>query len=501
MKHSRTPNFSGRALRAFFPLGALVLAACGGDDTPPPFDAGPVYPRATTSPQVAFEGQGRLVVDLYAAGQDFTGGSVRAEDPAGPLDVLEQRCRGERCAVVLRVRDTRPNMGIPVPSPIDAEQHGLIIMGGTEDHLANLTVFPLDTIDNGGTTAVSVRGVVMAASAETGPGSIFEGTAGAEPIRWVIFGDATFAGTVDVSGAGAEGRAGGAAGGAAGAPGEDVAGGAGPTGGAPGVGGAGAGGGAAGADGEAGAGADGTALAGGAGGMGASQALTCASRLEEASCGGAGGGGAAGEGGAGGGTLLIASLGTLRATGASFSADGAAGADAGGGGGGGGGNLLLAAPTIEGAPTVSATAGAGGTSTAAGIGGTGADGRVRVDAFVSSIGGVDAGAIGPAIDVASVQSISDSAAVTLTGHAAPGAAIEARILDAGGTFSATADATDGTFTIDVTLRPGINRITVSATVDGVTERSWVGTNFELENIPALSRALPRGATIDIVHLP
>ena len=65
----------------------------------------------------------------------------------------------------------------------------------------------------------------------------------------------------------------------------------------------------------------------------------------------------------------------------------------------------------------------------------------------------------------------------------------------------TADAADGTFAVDVTLVAGLNRLMIQSTTDGLTVRSWVGTNIELESIPALRRALPRGATVDIVYLP
>lgn len=499
----RLPRWaSSRPLRAFALLGATAFAgACGGDDPPPPFDGGVVYPRATANPQVAFEGQERLVVDLFVAGEDFSGASVRVEDSTGPLDVLDQRCRGERCGVVLRVRDTRGNMGVPVPSPIDAEQHGLLITRGTQDYLALVTVFPLDTIDNSGTTPASIRGVVMASSAETAPGSIFEGTAGGAPARWVIFGEATFGGTVDVSAADAEARAGGASGGSAGDPGGDIdLMGGGPRGGSPGLAGAGGGGGGAIEDGEAGAGADGSALGGGPGGMGSAALHGCASRLEEDSCGGAGGGGASGEGGAGGGGLLIASLGTMRADGAAFAANGGDGAM--GGGGGAGGTVLLAAPTLAGAPTVEANAGMGGLAASAdtGTGGDGSAGLVRLDAFAGSMSG-PAGTTGPAADVAAVESLSDAAMVTITGRAAPGASIEATIMDTTASFTATADSGNGTFSVDVALNAGINRVVISATTDGVTLRSWVGTNYELESIPSLRQALPRGATIDVVHLP
>ena len=37
------------------------------------------------------------------------------------LEVVEHRCNNRRCGVVARVPDARPSRGVPVPSPIDAE--------------------------------------------------------------------------------------------------------------------------------------------------------------------------------------------------------------------------------------------------------------------------------------------------------------------------------------------------------------------------------------------
>jgi len=453
-------------------------------------DTGPSYLPAETHPQVAFEGQQRLAVELLGIGENWSSASVRVEDPAGPLEIVEQRCRGERCGVVLRIRDDRPNMGIPIPSTIDTLRYGLIISGGSADYRAMMTVFPLDTIDNRGTMPLNVSGVVLAASAEAIAGSSFRAAAMGAPIRFVVFGDATFNGEIDVSAEGAEGRSGGGSGGAPGANGEGVGAG------APGVGGAGGGGGGGAAgDGVPGDGADGTPMTGGAGGVGdAPASMRCAETFEEESCGGGGGGGAAGAGGAGGGTLLVAALGTLDITAGMFTADGGAGAD--GSGGGGGGNIIIGAPTISGPAVLSAAGGAGGPAGAAQMGGRGAEGAVRFDGLASDPGGI---VVGPAVDVSGVVSISDEAVVTIAGTAAVGAELIVREIEGGAMATTTAD--DGTFSVDVTLAPGINRLAVEATLDGVTMRSWVGTNIELETIPALRQALPRGATVDIVHLP
>jgi hypothetical protein len=465
----------------------LVLAlvqACGGDDTRPPMDSGPVYTPAQALPQVAFEGQSRLAVELLVLGEDLTGATIMPEDAGGPLEIIEQRCRGERCGVVLRVRDDRPNMGRPIPATIDSERHALIIEGsGGELYRAFMTVFPLDTIDNRGTMPLSVSGVVLASAAEATAGSMFRATALEAPVRWVVFGDATFAGTIDASAEGAEPYAGGDPGGVAGAAA------AAPQGGAAGSAGAGAGGGGAALDGATGAGADGTPDTGGAGGTGDGEPiLACADTLEAESCPNGAGGGATGEGGASGGTLLIASLGTLD-LGGELRARGGDGASD--GGGGAGGNVLVAAPSFAGGGTIDASGGLGD-----GNGGDGADGRVRVDGPGSF---ADAWT-GPAVDVSAVESLSDASTVTLTGVAAPDASITVFDIEGGGGATATAGP-DGSFSVDYPLTAGINRLGVEAESDGVRARSWVGTNIQLEMVPSLMQSLPRGATIDIVHLP
>ena len=74
-------------------------------------------------------------------------------------------------------------------------------------------------------------------------------------------------------------------------------------------------------------------------------------------------------------------------------------------------------------------------------------------------------------------------------------------IDGGTAATGTADAADGSFSVEVPLTPGINRLAVRATADGETLRSWVGTSFELDQFPALAIALPVGGAIDVVHLP
>ncbi|HEY8429697.1 MAG TPA: hypothetical protein VIL20_15035, partial [Sandaracinaceae bacterium] len=110
-------------------MRALVCAAafsawtaCGSPPPPEPEpDAGEEEVGIASSEQiVAWEGQVRFVTVLSAAtGDSLEGATVAAEDPDGPLEVIEQRCAGSRCAVVVRVRDLVPNTGMPIPAPID----------------------------------------------------------------------------------------------------------------------------------------------------------------------------------------------------------------------------------------------------------------------------------------------------------------------------------------------------------------------------------------------
>lgn len=96
-----------------------------------------------------------------------------------------------------------------------------------------------------------------------------------------------------------------------------------------------------------------------------------------------GGGGTGGGGGGGGGAILIASSQTLTLTGSILARGGNATANIGGspappggGGGGSGGAVRLVATTLTGTGGIAVNAGLG-----ANGGGTGADGRIRIEAF------------------------------------------------------------------------------------------------------------------------
>ncbi len=469
------------------PLAAILLAACGGGGGGA-VDAY-VPPRASADPQVAFEGQERMVIEISADGADLSSAVIEPAEADSPLDVVEQRCRGTRCGVVLRVRDTIPNTGVAVPAPIDGRNHELRVVTPGGDYLALLSVLPLDVIASTSRTPATIRGTLLASSADVSPEAIFDALDGGAPVRWVVFGGAAMHGMVDISAGGAGGAAGGELGAAAG----------GVSGGAAATGTGGAGGGGARDEGEPGSTTETPAGIGGSGGGGDGLAFApCTAAFDAlATCGGGGGGGSAtAPGGAGGGTFVLASLGPMDLADAHILASGAPGADA--SGGGAGGNVLLAAPSVVAPAEISLDGGDGGASASVAVGGAGARGRARVDSFT---GDVSDAARGPSVDVSSVPALSDAPSFLLRGRAAPGAAIEIEPIDGGTITSGTADATDGTFAIEVPLDPGINRFAVRATADGETLRSWVGTSVDFDPFPALALALPVGGAVDVVYLP
>ena len=467
-------------------LLALTLVACDGPTTPPPSDAGPVLGVASTAQINAFEGQARFVTVLSASpGELLDGATVEAEDPAGALEILEQRCAGGLCAVVARVRDQTPNTGTAIPRPIDAIAHFLRVRRTTDPDLrALVNVYPLDVLTGGGATTVRAGGVRLASGVRTSPGSTLAGEPGGEPIRWVVFGDATLEGTLDVSAQLELAGPGGGAGGGIGAAGDDPTGGA--RGGAAGPSGAGGGGGGHLEAGVPGDGAGGELGLGGAAGA-AGVDPSCLGDFARATCGGGGGGGgSAASGGGGGGGALLVVLGRMDATGATVLARGGDGA--GGGGGGGGGALLLAASSWT-APSFDVGGGAG-----EALGGAGGAGLAIVQ--VPSDGPSGA-AIGAAVDVGSVPSITSAATVVLSGRASVGGAVIVERMDDGTRASGTADGS-GTFAIEVALAMGLNRFRVFSDDGGGEVRSWVGTSIEQARGDA--GVLPVGALVDVARV-
>lgn len=445
---------------------ALGAAACG-DGMPPRNDGGPPPPDPASVQNIAaYEGQEAFVTVLESPGDDWTSATVAVT--SGGLEILSQRCNATLCGVVARVPDTVRNTGQSIPAPIDAQRHFLRVTAPSGESQGLVQVFPTDALSASGPTSTS--GTYFAASVAGGAGSVVTG-AGAEPVRWVVFGSATLE-TFDVS---ADGATAGAGGHAAGAPGAD---GAGPGGGAAASGAVGAGGGA-------------SFEPGGLGAMATEGAPAtdpaCAADFFASSCGGSGGGGATSNGGAGGGSVALmvlgsACIGTIRGRGG----DAASGS---GGGGGGGALALVAASVLDCDPSSDVVGGAGD-----GDGGAGGEGRVLV-------GGVDF----PRISFEASTLITSETSLDVRGVAAPGHALRIeRVMDGGATQVAegTSEA-DGSFSIPTPLVPGLNRLRITQLdADGSHPmRAFNGNHVELERRDGFVRQLPVGGLLDVASIP
>ncbi|MEQ8892162.1 MAG: hypothetical protein RLO52_47050, partial [Sandaracinaceae bacterium] len=193
----------GRADGRLAPRAAVLVCAgllgalgCDGGPVEPPLgDSGPAVGIARTAQINAYEGQPRFVTVLDSGtGESLEGATVMADDV---FRIVAQRCAGTRCGVVLEVRDTRPNTGAAVPQPIDAQGHFLTVRPADGPDLrALVNVFPLDTISAGGGEPVRTGGVRLASGMNVTAGAMVIGDA---PLRWIVFGDATLAGTLHVS--------------------------------------------------------------------------------------------------------------------------------------------------------------------------------------------------------------------------------------------------------------------------------------------------------------
>lgn len=445
----------------------------------PEADSGMDVGVAIATPDLAWEGQPRFVTVLRSeSGESFEGATVELVDPAGPLQIVEQRCAAE-CAVVLRIHDRTTNTGESFPSPSAAAEAYLDVrIPDAPPKRALVRVMPLDTVTEEDLEVAQSGGLRLASSVHFGPSTALAGSPGGTPIRWLVFGDVVAGGTIDVSARGAMPGPGGYGGGQAEEDGR------GPGGGGAGIAGAGGGGGGHGSEGMAGAGSGDEPGGGGAGGFvdGTSCALDFA---VEFGCGGSGGGGGEGEGGGGGGTIAIVSLSELDLSNASVRSVGGDGSN--GGGGGAGGAIALAAPTLH-LPEIELAGGSGD-----GRGGAGGRGVLEVQTAEGALDGeVRAG---PAVDLEGVALITDRARVKLDGRAAPDSLISVELID-GETFHTVADV-DGTFSLDVELRPGLNRMRV---VQDGGIRSWVGTSIEMD-VHAGEASRPTGALLDIAYLP
>lgn len=456
----------------------LLALACGDDDVMMVPDGGPPpLPTARLAQIVGFEGHQRFINAISVDDGTSLEGATIAPAPGSPFTITEQLCGATVCGFVANVEDARPNRAVGVPSPIDAENHFVqVVAGGEPTHRSLLTINPIDSLTGRGSDPARVsQAVFLSTSATSEAGSAFV-AATDEPARWVSFGDIRLDGDFDLTDAMA--RAGGQPGGdtASDAPGA--------TGGAGDASGGGGGGGLGTAGGD-GAGADGTAGAGGAGGSASDEAPgACLTDFARADCGGGGGGGGVdGAGGRGGGAILLVALGEV-VVGGRLDASGADGELS--GGGGAGGAVLLAGRRVTVAGEVDIAGGA-----SAAMGGAGGEGVLRIDAPGTTTG--------VSVELDGLPAFVREATLTLRGDAPAESAIA--VLDGDATVASTTADASGSWSVEVPLAEGLNRLGVTATTDAGVMRAWTGTSYELRRVGDATRALPVGAVVDVVYVP
>jgi hypothetical protein len=447
---------------------------------------------ARVIPNTTFEGLTWFVTGLQHqtdSGPDLTGAVVSMDTFADEVIIREQRCNRMRCAVVLEVTEFMEPTGQPIPPPITAQNVMLRIDPPSgEWMIGTLSVFPLDYTDHfTDTMPLRFKGTYMMSSFRMTAGTTMEVNPAdlIESGRLFVAGPIELAGSILLGGADAEGTIPGTQGLGGGEGGGTGAAGAGPGAGTQGLSGGGGGGGSHGGLGTDGA--DGAGTGGTAGSGYGEINVECLIDPEAEQCGGSGGGGSTGAAGAGGGSaLLMASCESITFDGGLIDVsggDGAAGAA--GGGGGSGGALGLIAPTISGTGTLDLTGGAGGAGSGGGDGGAGGAGRLRLDGEMS---GADLTIQpnfhfpGPVIDRSTLELLDDDGHITVTGWASPGAQLRIAVDNRSGfadmNFDTIATA-ESTFTIEVTLNPGISLLTLSQNLDDVVSFGQVGNTFEV----------------------
>ena len=462
------------------------------DDTPG-LDA-PPGGYARIFPNTAFEGLTWHVVGVEQQGtvpMDLSGSIVSiAAEFAEDVVIREQRCNRMRCAIVLELGEFLDPVGQPIPPPISAQNVMIYVDPPTGQWMVGtLSVFPLDYTDHfTEEVPLRFRGSYMMSSFRMTSGTRLElnpgDTEGAG--RLFVAGPVEIGGTVDFTGGDALGATPGISSLCSGGGGIRGGAGAGPGAGSAGAGGGGGGGGSFGGTGQPGT--DGTGTGGAAGETYGDTNLASVLDAEGTECGGSGGGGSAdAAGGGGGGAFLIVSLDSITLDGALLDVSGGAGGDGlGGGGGGSGGAVAMVAPTITGSATLDSTGGEGGMESGGGNGGGGGAGRFRIDA-------IDAGATlvlqpdyrftGPVIDRSSLELIDTDGLVTVTGKASPGAVLRLAVKNHTGfgdeKFDAVADS-EGDFTFDLTLNPGVSQLTLTQSGGGgEVINGLVGNTFEV----------------------
>ncbi len=467
-------------LRSAVIVGLLACVACGDDDAMGPRDGGPPpLPSASLGHIVAFEGHQTFVNDLVVEDGGSLLGATIVPEPGTPIEIVEQQCVADRCGFVARVLDTRNNRGVGVPSPIDAQNHFLIVQrGGVDAYRALVTVNPVDELTGRGTEPARVgQAIFLATSVTSDVGSQFI-AATDDPVRWVSFGDVRLEGDFLLNDS--LGLAGGGLGGDPQSDAPGSFGGGGST----------EGGGGGGGHLEVGSPGQlaGEPDAGGSGGAARTEAPgACLADFARTDCGGGGGGGGrVGAGGRGAGSILIASLGDVVLSGNILGA-GDDGVDDGGAGAGGAVFLSGRTVALNTRPTL-----AGGTVSDGPVpGGVGSPGVLRLDS-PEAVTGVFA-------DPASVPRLTSDARVELSGQTLPDTIVEIE-RDGAVVGSATSDGT-GAFAVSVDLAAGLNRLAVFANTDAGRIRSWTGTSFEFLRVGDARQALPVGALTDVVYLP
>ncbi|MBW2261058.1 MAG: hypothetical protein JRG91_03715 [Deltaproteobacteria bacterium] len=465
----------------------LVTEDSGGFETPP-------GGWARIIPNTAFEGLTWLVIGIESqaidGGPDLTGALVSVEEFSDEVLIREQACNRARCAIVIEVTEFMGPVGQPIPPPIEAQNVMLRIEPPSGDWMvATLAVFPLDFTDHfTDTMPLRLKGHYMMSSFRMAAGTRLEvnTTDISNPGRLFVAGPIEIAGVVDLSGGDAEGSTEGAAGLGAGAGGAASSAGVGPGAGLGGTGGGGGGGGSyggTGMDGE-----DGGGTGGAAGASYGEINIECLMDPDSRNCAGSGGGGGGGAGGAGGSGFLLLSLDSITLADAVIDVSGGAGGDgASGGGGGSGGNAFLLAPTISGTATIDSIGGAGGASG----GGAGGAGRIRLD---SDLTGADLTLQpnfyfpGPVIDKSSLELIDTDGAMTVSGWAEPDTELRLAVDNLSDNPDRNYDVvagSDGTFTLDINVSPGISKMILTQNVGGLISRGFVGNTFQVAGTTAV----------------
>jgi hypothetical protein len=483
----------------------LILAGCNETQTQedaiidqPVEDVGGVEAPpggwARIIPNTAFEGVTWLVIHIASqamdGGPDLTGAVVSIDEFADEVLIREQVCNRARCAIVIEVTEFMGPVGQPIPPPIEAQNVMIRVEPPSGDWMiGTLAVFPLDFTDHfTDSMPLRFKAHYMMSSFSMAAGTRMEvnTTDLTNPGRLFVAGPIEIAGVVDLSGGdaegGTEGRAGLGAGAGAAPSGAGIGPGAGSGGTAGGAGGGGSYGGA-GLPGE-----DGGGTGGAAGVTYGDVDVECLMDPDSSNCAGSGGGGGGGAGGGGGSGFLLMSLDSITLTDAILDVSGGAGGDgASGGGGGSGGNIMLLAPWISGTATIDSTGGAGGASG----GGAGGAGRIRLDGAMT---GADLTLQpnfhfpGPVIDKQTLELIDTDGAMTVSGWAEPDMELRLAVDNQSGNPDRNYDVvtgSDGAFSLDINVSPGISEMSITQNVDGLVSRGFVGNTFEVAGTTAV----------------